>query len=53
MGATGIVIHQTQENPEVTRQVRDFCKWAYEHGDTMTEGLDYIPLSEQIVQLID
>jgi phosphate transport system substrate-binding protein len=53
MGATGIVMHQTQAHPEVTRQVRDFYKWAYEHGDTVTEGLDYIPMPEQIVQLID
>jgi phosphate transport system substrate-binding protein len=51
-GATFIVMHKTQANPEVARRVLDFFTWAYEHGDTMAEDLGYIPMPDQVVQRI-
>ena len=50
--ATFILMHKTQANPEGAKQVLDFFKWAYEHGDKMTEDLGYIPMPDQVVQLI-
>ena len=51
-GATFILMHKVQKNPERAAQVLDFFKWAYEHGDNMAEELDYIPMPENVVKLI-
>jgi phosphate transport system substrate-binding protein len=45
-------MHKTQANPEGAKRVLDFFKWAYEHGDKMAEDLGYIPIPDQVVQLI-
>jgi phosphate transport system substrate-binding protein len=51
-GATFILMHKTQKNPEVARQVLAFFNWAYENGDQMAEQLDYIPMPDAVVKLI-
>jgi phosphate transport system substrate-binding protein len=30
-----------------------FFKWAYEHGDKMAESLDYVPMPDSVVKLIE
>jgi phosphate transport system substrate-binding protein len=51
-GATFILMHKMQKDPQRARQVLDFFKWAYEHGDQMAEKLDYIPMPNSVVELI-
>jgi phosphate transport system substrate-binding protein len=51
-GATFILMHKMQKTPQRARQVLDFFKWAYEHGDGMAEKLDYIPMPDNVVRLI-
>jgi phosphate transport system substrate-binding protein len=51
-GATFILMHKTQQNPEAARRVLEFFNWAYENGDQMAEQLDYIPMPDAVVQLI-
>jgi phosphate transport system substrate-binding protein len=51
-GATFILMHKTQKNPEVAKQVLEFFNWAYENGDQMAEQLDYIPMPDAVVKLI-
>jgi phosphate transport system substrate-binding protein len=51
-GATFILMHKKQTNPAEAKRVLDFFKWAYEHGDQMAESLDYIPMPQEVVQLI-
>jgi phosphate transport system substrate-binding protein len=51
-GATFILMHKKPANPEEAKRVLDFFNWAYEHGDQMAEALDYIPMPQQVVQLI-
>ena len=51
-GATFILLHRTQEKPENARQVLKFFDWAYAKGDGMAENLDYVPMPDSVVKLI-
>jgi len=51
-GATFILLHKTQEKPESARQVLKFFDWAYAKGDRLAEELDYVPMPDAVVRLI-
>ncbi len=51
-GATFILMHKTQEKPQNGKEVLKFFGWAYQKGDAMAEQLDYVPLPDNVVQLI-
>jgi phosphate transport system substrate-binding protein len=51
-GATFILMHKTQDKPETARQVLKFFDWAYAKGDGMAESLDYVPMPNSVVKLI-
>jgi phosphate transport system substrate-binding protein len=51
-GATFILLHKTQDKPDNARQVLKFFEWAYDKGDSMAEQLDYVPLPDSVVRLI-
>jgi phosphate transport system substrate-binding protein len=51
-GATFILMHKVQEKPENARQVLKFFDWAYTKGDKLAEELDYVPLPDAVVTLI-
>ncbi|MBI4082420.1 MAG: phosphate ABC transporter substrate-binding protein PstS [Candidatus Lambdaproteobacteria bacterium] len=51
-GATFILMHKRQANPETAREVLKFFAWCYENGDEMAKKLDYVPLPGNVVQLI-
>lgn len=51
-GATFILMHRTQEKPENARQVLKFFDWAYAKGDKMAQELDYVPMPDSVVNLI-
>jgi len=52
-GATFILMHKQQEKPENAREVLKFFTWAYDKGDALAEQLDYVPLPEAVVKLIE
>jgi phosphate transport system substrate-binding protein len=52
-GATFILMHKVQEKPANAKEVLAFFKWAYEHGDKMAESLDYVPMPNSVVKLIE
>jgi phosphate transport system substrate-binding protein len=52
-GATFILMHKMQKNPETAREVLNFFKWAYENGDKMAQALDYIPMPDSVVKLVE
>ena len=52
-GATFILMHKVQEKPENAKQVLRFFEWAYTKGDAMAEALDYVPLPDNVVKLIE
>ena len=51
-GATFILMHKVQEKPENAREVLKFFNWAYDKGDRLAEELDYVPLPDAVVKLI-
>lgn len=51
-GATFILMHKVQEHPDRAKEVLKFFDWAYAHGDKMAESLDYIPMPDSVVKLI-
>ncbi|MGA8007124.1 MAG: phosphate ABC transporter substrate-binding protein PstS [Burkholderiales bacterium] len=52
-GATFILMHKVQEKPENAKAVLEFFKWAYANGDKMAESLDYVPMPNNVVSLIE
>ncbi len=51
-GATFILMHKTQDKPENAKEVLKFFSWAYANGDKMAESLDYVPMPDSVVELI-
>jgi phosphate transport system substrate-binding protein len=51
-GATFILVHAKQENPAKAAEVLKFFDWAYKNGDGAAESLDYVPLPDQVTNLI-
>jgi phosphate transport system substrate-binding protein len=51
-GATFILMHKSQSNPQAAKMVLEFFKWAYANGDQMAQQLDYIPMPDNVVELI-
>jgi len=52
-GATFILMHKVEEKPENAKEVLRFFRWAYAKGDAMAEALDYVPLPDKVVKLIE
>ncbi|MGH8737446.1 MAG: phosphate ABC transporter substrate-binding protein PstS [Burkholderiales bacterium] len=52
-GATFILMHKVQDKPESAKAVLKFFKWAYANGDKMAEALDYVPMPDNVVSLIE
>ena len=51
-GATFILMHKTQDKPESAAEVLKFFDWAYRSGGKMAEAMDYVPLPEDVQQLV-
>jgi phosphate transport system substrate-binding protein len=52
-GATFILMHKSQEKPEVAKEVLKFFNWAYgDEGDKLASSLDYVPLPDSVVKQI-
>ncbi|MBZ0104481.1 MAG: phosphate ABC transporter substrate-binding protein PstS [Sulfuricella denitrificans] len=53
VGATFILMHKQQANPAQATQVLKFFEWAYANGDKMAADLDYIPMPDNVVKMIN
>jgi len=51
-GASFILMHLQQANPENAREVLKFFDWAFKNGDQMASELDYVPMPDPVVRLI-
>ena len=51
-GATFILMHKEPSNPEQSAQALKFFDWAYEEGDAMATELDYVPMPDDVVNLV-
>ncbi len=52
-GATFILFHKTQDKPDVAHAVLQFFSWAYANGDKMAADLDYVPMPDTVVKLVE
>ncbi|WKA28410.1 phosphate ABC transporter substrate-binding protein PstS [Bradyrhizobium roseum] len=52
-GATFILMHKDATDKAASKEAIKFFKWAFEKGDKMAEELDYIPMPEPVVKLIE
>jgi phosphate transport system substrate-binding protein len=51
-GATFILMHKVQAKPENAKEVLKFFEWSYANGDRMASELDYIPMPDSVVKMI-
>jgi len=51
-GASFILMHKAQEKPDNAKQVLAFFDWAFKNGGKTAEDLDYVPLPDTLVKLI-
>ena len=51
-GATFILVPKQPQDTAATSEALKFFAWAYKNGGTMASGLDYIPMPESVVKLI-
>ena len=52
-GATFILMHQKQGQPEKAKEVLTFFDWAYKNGGQLAESLDYIPMPPSAVAIFE
>lgn len=52
-GATFILMHKSQDKPENAAEVLKFFDWGYTNGSLMAKGLDYVPMPDSVVKLIE
>jgi phosphate transport system substrate-binding protein len=52
-GASFILMHKAQEKPENGKQVLSFFEWSYKNGGKLAEDLDYVPMPESVVKLVE
>ena len=51
-GATFILMHKKQDKPESASIALKFFNWAYESGDKLALDLDYVPMPDVVVKLV-
>jgi phosphate transport system substrate-binding protein len=51
-GASFILMHKQPERPENAKQALQFFDWAYRAGAAMAEALDYVPMPDAVVGLV-
>jgi phosphate transport system substrate-binding protein len=51
--ATFILMHKDATDKAASQEAIKFFKWAFAKGDKMAEELDYIPMPEAVVKLIE
>lgn len=52
VGATYVLLHSIQDQPERGEETLKFLDWALTNGDKAAEDLDYVPLPEAVVSEI-
>lgn len=51
-GATFILMHKVEANPESAKEVLKFFEWSYKNGTAMAVDLDYVPLPAPVIKLV-
>ena len=51
-GATFILMHEKQDNPDKAQAALKFFDWAFQDGDKYASDLDYVPMPDSVKQQI-
>ena len=51
-GASFILLHRRQDKPENAKEVLRFFEWSFKNGGKMAADLDYVPMPDAVVKLI-
>ncbi len=51
-GASFILMHKNQAKPEQAKEVLKFFEWAFTNGDKLASELDYVPMPDSVVKLM-
>ena len=51
-GASFILMHKVQDKPENAKEVLKFFDWSFKNGGKMADELDYVPMPDPVVKLI-
>ncbi len=46
-------MYKTQDKPDVAKTVLSFFDWAYKNGGSLAESLDYIPMPDKVVGMVE
>jgi phosphate transport system substrate-binding protein len=52
-GASFILVHKAQANAATAKEVLNFFDWCYRNGGKTAEKLDYVPMPEKVVKLVE
>ncbi len=52
-GASFILMHKVQDKPASAKEVLKFFEWSFKNGDKMAGELDYIPMPDAVVKMIE
>jgi phosphate transport system substrate-binding protein len=52
-GATFILVPKQPKDPAAASEALKFFAWAYKNGDKMAQDLDYIPMPDSVVNMIE
>lgn len=51
-GASFIILHKAQTDEVNAQAMLTFFDWCYKHGEEIAIGLDYVPIPESVVEII-
>ena len=52
VGASFIIVYKEPKDPAALQTALKFFDWAYKDGKDMAQSLDYVPMPESVVQLV-
>jgi phosphate transport system substrate-binding protein len=52
-GASFILMHARQDKPQSAAEVLKFFHWAFQNGRAMAQELDYVPLPDPVVAIVE
>ncbi|MEZ5832934.1 MAG: phosphate ABC transporter substrate-binding protein PstS [Dongiaceae bacterium] len=52
-GASFILVYRQPDDAAAVKTALDFFSWSYKNGDQMAEELDYVPIPDNVVSLVE
>lgn len=52
VGASFILMHTSVQDPAAAKRALEFFDWAYDNGDDMAKGLNYVPIPDNVANLV-